>query len=354
MIASARYRSGKSALAHLLLLLLVGWVGAAGSLPAADDKPSEPKPPEIKLPAVFDKVSPENIEDLKAIQSRVRVVLEKVIPCTVGVQIGGSSGSGVIVSKEGHVLTAGHVSGTPGKDCTLILHDGKRVKGKTLGLNKGIDSGMILIVDDKVKEWPFIEMGVSGELKPGTWCIATGHPGGYKAGRSPVVRVGRVLINGKTALTSDCCLVGGDSGGPLFDMAGKVIGIHSRIGGSITANVHVPVDTYRDTWDKLVKSESIGGVPGFPVGGNEPYLGVQGDPDSKDCIITQVVKDSPAEKAGLKVNDVIQKFEGQAVEKFDNLVDLVRKKKPGDEVALEVKRGEENLTLKLKVGRRGD
>jgi len=353
MTSSARYRPLQSSLAFLFLLMIVWLAGTAGSLPAADDKPVESKPPEIKLPAVFDKLAPESIEELKAIQNRVKVVLEKVIPCTVGVQIGGSSGSGVIVSKEGHVLTAGHVSGTPGKDCTLILSDGKRVKGKTLGLNKGIDSGMIQIVE-KDKEWPFIEMGISAELKPGTWCIATGHPGGYKTGRSPVVRVGRIIINGKTAVTSDCCLVGGDSGGPLFDMNGKIIGIQSRIGGSITANVHVPVDTYRDTWDKLVKSESIGGIPGFPVGGNEPYLGVQGDPDSKDCVITQVVKDSPAEKAGLKVNDVIQKFEGQMVEKFDALVELVRKKKPGDEVALEVKRGDESLTLKLKVGRRGD
>src|SRR5262249_46582566 len=198
--------------------------------------------PEVKLPAVLDKVAPENIEELKAIQLQVRKVLEKAIPCTVGIRIGAAQGSGVIVSKDGYVLTAGHVSGTPGKDCTLVLPDGKTVKGKTLGVNRGIDSGMIKIVEER--EWPFVEIGKSADLKAGQWCIATGHPGGYKNGRSPVVRVGRILTPGKSAITSDCTLVGGDSGGPLFDMSGRVIGIHSRIGGSITSNVHVPVDTY--------------------------------------------------------------------------------------------------------------
>jgi len=298
----------------------------------------------VKLPAVFDKSAPENVADLKAIQEQVRKVLEKVIPCTVGIRIGAAQGSGVIVSKDGYVLTAGHVSGTPGKDCVLVLPDGKTVKGKTLGLNKAIDSGMIKIVEER--EWAFVDMGTSTGLKPGTWCIATGHPGGFKAGRSPVVRVGRLLNNSRSAMTSDCTLVGGDSGGPLFDMQGRVIGIHSRIGGTITANVHVPVDTYRDTWDRLAKAESINGGLGAP----EPYLGVQGDPDGKGCVIAGVQPASPAEKAKLQANDIILKMDGQKVETFDDLGGLIRKKKPGDEVTLDVRRGEEMLTLKVKLG----
>src|SRR2546423_1277357 len=81
------------------------------------------------LPAAATKPVPENVEDLRAIQNQVKAVLDKVVPCTVGVQVGGSSGSGVIVSADGFVLTAGHVSGKPGQDCWLILPDGKRVKG---------------------------------------------------------------------------------------------------------------------------------------------------------------------------------------------------------------------------------
>jgi serine protease Do len=320
--------------------LTIGLFGAAAPV-AADD----PKPAEIKLPAAFDKPAPENVEDLKAIQQQVKKVLEKVIPCTVGVRIGAAQGSGVIVSKDGYVLTAGHVSGTPGRDCTLVFQDGKTVKAKTLGANRGIDSGMIKIVEEK--EWPFLEMGKSADLKPGQWVIATGHPGGFKTGRSPVVRLGRILSNNKSSVTTDCTLVGGDSGGPLFDMYGKVIGIHSRIGMTITSNVHVPVDTYRETWDALVKGEELNGS-----NPNQPYLGVQGDPDAKDCTITEVLQGSPAEKAGIKPKDIVTMFDGQKIEKFDDLGNLIRKKKPGDEVAVDILRGEEKLTLKVKLGKR--
>jgi serine protease Do len=162
-----------------------------------------------------------------------------------------------------------------------------------------------------------------------------------------VVRLGRVLINGKSAITSDCCLVGGDSGGPLFDMHGRVIGIHSRIGGSITANVHVPVDTYRDTWDRLAKGEAFGGPTT-----SDAYLGIQADPDAKNCLVSSVQAGSPAEKAGMKPMDIIVKFDGQKVEAFDDLGALIRKKKPGDEVAVEIRRGDETVTLKVVLGRR--
>ena len=141
-----------------------------------------------KLPAVLDKDAPASVAELKAIQEHVKAVLKKVVPATVGIRIGGAAGSGVIIDAEGHVLTAGHVSGTPERECTIILPDGKRVKGKTLGRNNGIDSGLIQIIDKG--KWNFVEMGDSTKLKRGQWCLAVGHPGGFKPGRSPVVRLG--------------------------------------------------------------------------------------------------------------------------------------------------------------------
>src|SRR5207248_6192434 len=119
-------------------------------------------------------------------------------------------------------------------------------------------SGLIKITENG-KKWPFAEMSDSAKLKKGQWCLSLGHPGGFRRGRAPVVRLGRVLKFDTTLIQTDCTLVGGDSGGPLFDMEGKVIGIHSRIGGAITANVHVPADTYTETWDRLVKGEALGG-----------------------------------------------------------------------------------------------
>jgi serine protease Do len=317
----------------------------------ADDKPGDKieKIEKIELPpalpAALNKAAPENIDDLKAIQKQVHVVLDKVLPCTVGVQIGSAQGSGVIVSKDGYVLTAGHVSGQPGRDVTLILQDGKKIKGKTLGSNSRIDSGMIKITEEK--EWPFLEMGKSADLKRGQWVIAAGHPGGYRPGRTPPVRLGRVLDATDSLVRTDCTLVGGDSGGPLFDMEGKVIGIHSRINGPITSNIHVPVDTYRSTWDRLAKSEVFGGREA-----NAGYLGIARDPDAKECRVKEVADDSPAGKGGIKADDIITKLDGQKVETYEDLNKVLDKKKAGDKVDVEVKRGEETLTLKVTLGKR--
>src|SRR5207248_10540913 len=107
---------------------------------------------------------PETLEDLRAIQAQVQTVLQKVLPCTVGVRVGGAWGSGVIVSADGYVLTAGHVSAQADREVMLLLADGRRIKGKTLGANHGIDSGLVKITDQGT--WPFASMGSSTILRP--------------------------------------------------------------------------------------------------------------------------------------------------------------------------------------------
>ncbi len=206
-----------------------------------------PQPP-------LEQSAPRSLDEVKALEEKVQKVIAKVLPATVGVRIGTSAGSGVIVSEDGLVMTAGHVVGKPGQDVTFFFHDGKTAKGKTLGMFVGADAGMMKITDPG--KYPFVELGTSAELKPGTWCVALGHPLGYQAGRPPVVRVGRVLRVREGVIQSDCTLVGGDSGGPLFNLQGRVIGIHSRIAGPTDVNLHVPVDIFRDNWDRLVKGDS--------------------------------------------------------------------------------------------------
>jgi serine protease Do len=303
--------------------------------------------------AELDRTSPETIEDLKALQDQVKQVLKKVLPCTLGVRVANAQGSGVIVSKDGHVLTAGHVSGEPGQEVTLIFADGRTAKGKTLGCNRDIDSGLIKITDPG--PWPFAAMGHSADLQRGQWCIAAGHPGGYKNGRSPVVRLGRILDIEEKYFRTDCTLVGGDSGGPVFDLDGKVIGIHSCIGNEITTNIHVPVDTYRETWDRLVKSEEWGKKPqASSEGRGTAFLGIHADPKSATCKIAEVDAGSPAEQAGLQVGDVIAKCNGQTITGVRSLGTLIRQKKPGDKVTLEVVRGQERLTLEVVLGTRDE
>jgi serine protease Do len=290
---------------------------------------------------------PASVSELKLMQDHLQKLSETLIPCTVGVRVGPAQGSGVIISEDGYVLTAAHVVMKPNIDVTFVLHDGRTVKGKTLGMNRAIDAGLMKITEEG--KYPHVEMGVSNGLKEGQWCVATGHPGGYEKGRQPVVRFGRILQNHDSVITSDCTLVGGDSGGPLFDMDGKVIGINSRIAGPLNANMHVPVNTFRDTWDRLKNAEVWGSTPG-----SAPFFGVQGEPDVKEARIAKVFANTPAEKAGLKVGDLIVEFDGKQIDEFAALSKLVADRAPGDKVKVKVKRGEETLEFEVTIGRRGE
>src|SRR5262249_60997416 len=124
---------------------------------------------------------------------------------------------------------------------------------------------------------------------------------------------------------------------------GAAVGIHRRMGGSPTANTHVPVDTYRDTWDRLVKAEVWGRGFSFPNLANVPYLGIEGDPDGKDARITKIIKGSAAEKAGLQVDDVITSFDGKKIERYADLRPHIFNKKIGDKVALEILRDKKTI-----------
>ncbi len=303
------------------------------------------------LAAVLDKPAPESVEDLKAIQEQVKKVLDKVIPCTVNVKANGGQGSGVIVSEDGLVLTAAHVSGKADQNITITLNDGRKLKAKTLGANGGVDSGMIKIIEPG--KYPFAEMGKSSGLLKGQWVITTGHPGGFDKGRTPPVRLGRVLSATDSLIRTDCTLVGGDSGGPLFDMDGKVIGIHSRIGMTLNYNIHVPIDTFHETWDRLVKGETWGGgtLGNVTRDPNEPYLGFKADDEPKHVKVAAVKTDSPAEKAGLKAEDILRKFGGEEIKDFDDFTAKLKKKKAGDKVTLEVERGDKTVVLEVVLGK---
>jgi serine protease Do len=304
------------------------------------------------LPAVFAKKVPESVRDLQDIENHTQKLVERVLPATVCLRIGNAYGSGVIIDREGHILTAGHVSGAANRDATVIMPDGKRLRGKTLGANNGIDSGMVVIIDRA--DFPHLDMARSTDLRRGQWCLALGHPGGYKPGRPPVVRLGRIQIADGTAILSDCVLVGGDSGGPLFDMNGRVIGIHSRIGANVTANVHVPIDTYRDTWAKLAAGE-VWGSPGPLFNAArpaQPYLGLSAGADKMLLKISAVTPGSPADKAGLKANDIILKIDNLPIASADDLADVLAARMPGARLNIQVQRGGDIIILPVVLGKR--
>jgi serine protease Do len=314
-----------------------------GALLGLAEPSTRPAPPAAVTAA------PRTVDDLRQIQSRVQEVIGKVTPATVGVMLGPSQGSGVIVSKDGIVLTAGHVAREPNLDVALVLADGRRVKGKTLGINRTVDGGMIRITTPG--EWPFVEVGRSADLRPGHWCIAMGHPGGYRRDRPPVLRLGRVLVNSDRLIDTDCTLVGGDSGGPLFDLNGRVIGINSRIGASAQANIHVPIDTFTVAWDRMLKGEAWGAMAGMPAP-RGPMLGISGEDHAQGCRVTAITPGSPAQKVGLKAGDVIWRFEDQDKPDLGKLVEMIGRKKVGDEVKFSVLRGDQTLQMAARLASR--
>lgn len=203
---------------------------------------------------VLEKPVPETTRDLLTIQQTAIEVAERVRESTVALQLGGAMGSGVIISEDGYILTAAHVVSRPGRDVVITFNNGDTARGKSLGMHTSADGALVKITDEG--KWPHVPLIEKSDAPDvGDWCIALGHPGGFDIDRGPPVRIGRVIDIQPTVMRTDCPIVSGDSGGPLFDMQGRVIGIHSRITMSLTENYHVPAMAYREAWDKLVASE---------------------------------------------------------------------------------------------------
>lgn len=274
---------------------------------------------------------PTSLQQLRRLENQQRAVGRKAEKCTVSVSIGAAQGCGVIITDTGYIVTAAHVATRPGKRAWVMLSNGRKVSATTLGMNRSVDAGLIKIDPEQNgnKPWPHATLGTSKDLTPGMWCIAMGHPGGYDRIRGPVIRVGRLLDVRQNVMVSDCALIGGDSGGPLFNIAGELIAVHSRIGNDVADNLHVPIDHYGDAWDDMAAGKRWGELPGF-----KPTLGVTGDKSDKEAIIIAVKKGSAAEKGGLQANDVITQFGEKKVTNFESLKEAVSDTMPGERVVV--------------------
>jgi S1-C subfamily serine protease len=146
-------------------------------------------------------------------------------------------------------------------------------------------------------------------------------------------------------LVTDCALIGGDSGGPLFDIAGQLIAVHSRIGNDVADNLHVPIDHYEDSWDRMRDGEAWGFLPGF-----RPMLGVSGK-KLPQAVVEVVVPGSPADQAGIEPNDIVEKFGDEEITDFDSLKRAVDNTMPGERVRVRIRRAGQRIQLEVEIGR---
>ncbi len=165
--------------------------------------------------------------------------------------------SGVIVSAEGHILTVAHAI-NPDAKYRVILSDGTHLKAKGLGQILGFDGALAKITEEG--EWSYAEMGWSSTLQVDEPCISISYAGGYgDPGRGAIVRFGRIVdpfSDSYGYIQSTCLMEPGDSGGPLFDINGRVIALHSHINFEMNQNYDVPVDGFRRYWTEYNTSKT--------------------------------------------------------------------------------------------------
>jgi len=307
---------------------------------------------ESARPVVNDKKAPEGRHDLDVIRNHLAEALPASRRATICIDLGEGSGSGVVVSPEGLILTAAHVTGGVGKELTVIFEDGRKVKAESLGLVSDTDCAMARITEPGT--WPHVEVDRADTSRLGDWVYSLGHSGGFDKERGVVVRLGRLVQVKDDTLQSDCSLIGGDSGGPLFDLAGRLIGIHSRVGRRTQENMHVPIREFIEHWEGMLGSEFIGDGPFAkrPEKG-KGFLGIGTAARAEGGLtVEKVGRESPAEKAGLKPGDVLLRMDGVDLASKEQLQELLKEKAPDDRVALELLRSGKTETLTLRLGER--
>jgi serine protease Do len=295
-----------------------------------------------------------DLQRLREIQNSIQGVVFKNMGSCVAVSDGVGFGSGVIVSADGLVLTAGHVITGPGP-FEVILPTGRTVKAKSLGKNLNADIGMVQITEPG--PWPHVEIA---ELQPakirdpllGNWVVSLGHSGGFELGRVPPVRTGRILSRRHHQIVTDAVLIGGDSGGPLFDLDGKLIAIHSSIGDSIAENRHVTVDIFRRDWDRLLKGESWGKLPELNEPGEkrrEGKIGVIVDRTADRAVVKSVNDESPAGETGIRAGDIIVSFNRIKIKNGDHLIETIKKYNAGQVFPIEIERNGKTIKFEIQL-----
>lgn len=305
---------------------------------------------------VNDKKVPESQEDLLAIQFALQSSLDQVRKATICIKIDKGSGTGVIVSEDGLVLTAAHVVTGVQKKMNILLEDGSEYEAQSLGLNSENDAAMLQILSDK--KFPFVEYQVENIKhesmnRVGDWVFALGHSGGFDRDRGSVVRLGRLVRTSKNTVQSDCKLIGGDSGGPLFDMNGVLIAIHSRVGKRLGQNMHVPLQVFHEHWELLSNGEFIGNGPfAKRVQKGTGFMGLAVELVEGGLKVVELDSGYAAAESGVLLGDILLSINKQSLESKKALKQQMKQLAIGDKVDLELLRDGERLRVSFNFDRR--
>ena len=267
-----------------------------------------------------------------------------------------SLGSGFIIDPHGYILTNNHVV----KGATEIkvkLHDGSTYNAKLVGADPKTDIALIKI-DPKGKKLVAAQLGDSDRVEIGQWVLAVGNPFGlsYTVTAGIISAKGRVIGEGPydNFLQTDASINPGNSGGPLINaMTGKVIGINTAIVAQAQGiGFAIPINMAKEILPQLkTRGRVIRGWLGVYIQAMTPELAKSfGLKKAEGAVITQVIKDSPADKAGLKEGDIIMEYRGKKIKSLRELPRMVAATPPGTVVTLKVLRNGRLKTLKVKIG----
>ena len=253
-----------------------------------------------------------------------------------------SLGSGFILSADGYILTNAHV--VDGADeITVRLTDKREFKAKVIGADKRTDVALIKI---EATGLPMVKMGDPNKLKVGEWVLAIGSPFGF----DNTVTAGIVSGKGRSLpqenlvpfIQTDAAVNPGNSGGPLFNMRGEVVGINSQIysrtGGYMGLSFAIPIDLALDVQNQLRTTGRVSrGRIGVVIQEVTKELAESfGLAKPQGALVNAVEKGGPADKAGVEVSDIIIKFDGKAVNSSGDLPRVVGATRPGSKVSLQV------------------
>ena len=267
-------------------------------------------------------------------------------------------GSGFLISSDGYVITNNHVI-DGGDEIKITLANGDEYDGKLVGSDKKTDLAVVKI--ESSEAFPFVKWGNDEQSRIGDWVLAIGHPFGLNGSASASTGIisarGRDIRSGPydNYLQVDAAINRGNSGGPLFNLNGEVIGINTAIfspnGGSVGIGFAIPSNLAVRVTEQLIATGSVErGLIGVQIQQiTDELMDGFGRENKNGALVTSVVPGKPAEKAGLQAGDIILSFDGKTIKEMRDLPRIVADTKVGSKVPIGVWRDGKKIKKNIKV-----